>query len=83
MSGDAALIERETRQIAHLILQLVEKGNLLRRLAEDVGKSPMGLFGSLRQIARRLLEAFRYCFIPATALDPARAETIQIRFGTG
>lgn len=70
-------------QIAHVILQLVEKGNLLRRLAEDVRKSPLGLFGSLRQIARRLLEAFRYCAIPKSAFDPAGAQNIQIRFANG
>lgn len=70
-------------QIAHLILQLVEKGNLLRRLAEDVGKSPLALFGSLRQFARRLLEAFRFCSIPAAAFDTAGAQNIQIRFASG
>lgn len=63
-------------QISHMILQLLEKGSLLRRLA---AKSPTDFFGSLRNIARRLLEAFRYRRLSDAAFDPAGAASIQIR----
>jgi hypothetical protein len=64
-------------QIAHMILQLVEKGSLLRRAARRYGKTVLALYGSLRNIARRLLECLRYRLIPAEAfVDDPR---IQIR----
>jgi hypothetical protein len=47
-------------QIAHLFLQMFEMGSLLRRLAQDYRTTPVGLFGSLKNIAQRLLECFRY-----------------------
>jgi hypothetical protein len=64
-------------QIAHMILQLVEKGSLLRRVADQYGKTVVGLYGSLRNIARRLLDCLRYRLIPAEAFDPN--PRIQIR----
>lgn len=63
-------------QIAHIILQLLEKGSLLRHLAK---RSPSDFFGSLRNIARRLLESFRYLRLSDTAFDPTVAARIQIR----
>src|SRR5262249_6848923 len=42
-------------QIAFLLLQLLERGSLLRRLAEEVGRPVWKLFGSLKNVARRLL----------------------------
>jgi hypothetical protein len=47
-------------QIAHLLSMLMEKGAALRRLAREVGQTPVQLFGSLKNIARRLLESLRY-----------------------
>ena len=39
-------------QIAHLFLQMLEMGSLLRRLARQYGsETPIGLFGSLKNIA--------------------------------
>ena len=64
-------------QIAHMILQLVEKGSLLARVARRYGKSVLALYGSLRNIARRLLECLRHRRIPAEAFDSA--QPIQIR----
>ncbi len=64
-------------QIAHMILQLVEKGSLLRRAAGQYGKTVAGLYGSLRNIARRLLDCLRYRLIPAEAFAPN--PRIQIR----
>ena len=58
-------------QIAHLILQLIEHGNLLR---QDCKR----LFGSLRNLARRLAESLRNQVIAPGAADPA-AGVIQIR----
>ena len=67
-------------QIAHPILPVVEKGSLLRRLAEESRKTVKSLFGSLKNLAKRLLESFRNWRIPNEAYDPARARRIQIRF---
>jgi hypothetical protein len=70
-------------QIAHMLLQLVEKGSLLRRLAAESGKrSALALFGSLKNIAQRLLESVRQLAWPASAYDAAAARRIQIRFDT-
>lgn len=69
-------------QIAHIITQVVEAGSLLRDLAAEFGRTPIQLFGSLKNIARRLLEAFRYFSLSDQAFDPVRAASIQIRFDT-
>jgi len=66
-------------QIAHMILQLVEAGSLLRNLAAEFGRTPMQLFGSLKNLARRLLDAFRYMILDDQAFDPLHAAGIQIR----
>jgi hypothetical protein len=67
-------------QIAHLLLQLVEKGSLLRHLAQEQGKrTAVELFGSLKNMAQRLLESLRYRHWPDEAFDPAGAGSIQIR----
>ena len=58
------------------MLQLLERGSLLRRVARAVGKTPLTLFGSLQNIARRLLEGLRNSLLPAEA---AAAPRIQIR----
>jgi hypothetical protein len=70
-------------QIAHLMLQLLEKGSLLRQLAGEVGKTTLGLFGSLRNIARRLLESLRYRNWPAEAFSRQAAQQVQIRLESG
>jgi hypothetical protein len=62
-------------QIAHLILQLVERGRLF-------GTDAKKLFGSLIDLARRLAESIRNVLIPAEAVDPANARSIQIRLNT-
>ena len=62
-------------QIAHLILQLVERGRLF-------GPDAKKLFGSLIDLARRLAESIRNVLIPAEAVDPANARSIQIRLNT-
>jgi len=62
-------------QIGHLILQLLERGNLLC-------PSAARLFGSLRNLARRLAESFRNQLIPATALAPETCRAMQIRLNS-
>jgi len=37
------------------------------------------LFGSLKNLARRLLDAFRYMILNDQAFDPLSAASIQIR----
>jgi hypothetical protein len=69
-------------QIAHIILQMLEVGSLLRAAAAEFGRTPLQLFGSLKNIARRLLEAFRYFSLSDRAFDSLHASQIQIRFDT-
>jgi hypothetical protein len=66
-------------QIAHLILQLLEKGSLLRQLAAEVRQKPLQLFGSLKNMARRRLESVRTLAWPDEAFSIAAAKRIQIR----
>ena len=55
---------------AYLLLQLVEKGSLLRHLAEEQGKrTAVDLFGSLKNMTQRLLESLRYRHWPDEAFD--------------
>ena len=61
-------------QIAHLIAQLIEKGDLFRA-------RPKCLFGSLIAFAARLLEAWRTTPLDDATLDRTLAVRIQIRFG--
>jgi hypothetical protein len=60
-------------QIAHLIFQLIEKGSLFRKAF------PNGL-GSLRNIASRLLEAWRNLRLSPTAFLSLYSGRYQIRF---
>jgi hypothetical protein len=70
-------------QIAHLLLQLLEKGGLLRSLAKQAGKrTALALFGSIKNMARRLLESLRFSAWPEAAFDPAAAKGIQGRLDT-
>ena len=65
-------------QIAHIVLQLLEKGSLLRKLAQEQGQgSALALFGSLKNRAERLLEGLRNLCWPEEAFARKR---IQIRF---
>jgi hypothetical protein len=57
-------------QIAHILLQLLLFGSLLRRVAQTYGQAPLKLFGALKNIPRRLLEAFRCHGLPDAAFAP-------------
>ena len=65
-------------QIAHLFLQMLELGSLLRQLARQYQSTPIGLFGSLKNIAQRLLECFRYFRLDADAFDCAQRFQIRL-----
>jgi hypothetical protein len=62
-------------QIAHLLMQLMEKGGLLAALF------PRG-FGSARNLARRLLEALRNATLSQEHYDALCSQPIQIRFNS-
>jgi hypothetical protein len=67
--------------IAHMLLQLVEKGSLLMHMAQEHGKrTAVDLFGNSAHVARRLLESVRYLRWPEDAFDVAAARKTQIRF---
>ena len=69
-------------QIAHLMLQLLHKGSLLRHLAKSEGRrTAVELFGSLKNMAQRLLESVRYRRWPANVFK--RGQRIQIRLDSG
>ncbi len=62
-------------QIAHVLVQLLERGSLL-------GGECQRLFGSLRNFSRRLAESLRNGLIPPEALDLQAAARIQIRINS-
>jgi hypothetical protein len=67
-------------QIAHALLQLLEKGSLLRQLAQEQGKrTAVELFGSWPRMSVRLVESLRYWQWPDEAFDREAAGKIQIR----
>ena len=65
-------------QIAHLFLQMLEMGSLLRQLARQYHSTPMGLFGSLKNIAEFLLDCFRYFRLEAEVFHPTEAFQIRL-----
>ena len=67
-------------QIAHLMLQVFEAGSLLRRLARECERTPWQLFGGLNNLARRLLECFRYRVLGDEVFDAAPKQRMQNRF---
>ena len=65
-------------QIAHLFTQMFEMGSLLRNLARRYGATPLGLFGSLKNLAERLLECFRFCELEPEAFNPSSPFQIRL-----
>jgi hypothetical protein len=62
-----------------MILPLLEKGSLLKRLAQQAAKKVMGLFGSLKNSAERLRASVRQLRWPEEVYDAEQARRIQIR----
>jgi hypothetical protein len=65
-------------QIAFVLVQLLERGSLLRRLAEEAGRPVWKLFGSLKNVARRLLESLRFVPWAEDWFDPRQAGRLRI-----
>jgi hypothetical protein len=65
-------------QIAFILIQLLERGSLLRRLAAEAGRPFWQLFGSLKNVARRLLESVRFVAWEEGWFDPAAASRLHI-----
>jgi hypothetical protein len=65
-------------QIAFVLVQLLERGSLLRRLAEEAGRPVWKLFGSLKNVARRLLESVRYVTWEEAWFDAGQAGQLHI-----
>ena len=69
-------------QIAFMLTQLLERGSLLKRLAEETGKKVWELFGSLKNLARRLLESVRYEEWEEGWFGEAEGGRVRISFDT-
>jgi hypothetical protein len=65
-------------QIAFLIIQLVERGSLLRRLAAELGRPFWKLFGSLKNVARRLLDGVRFVVWEDSWFDTAPSGKLRL-----
>jgi hypothetical protein len=65
-------------QIAFMLVQLLERGSLLRRLADELGRPFWKLFGSLKNVARRLLESLRYLVWEDAWFDAAQARKLRL-----
>jgi len=69
-------------QIAFILVQLVERGSLLRRLAVEWGRPLAKLFGSLKNVARRLLDSVRFVAWEGSWFDPQEARKLRISLDT-
>jgi hypothetical protein len=66
-------------QIAFVLVQLLERGSLLRRLAAEWGRPFWKLFGSLKNVARRLLDSVRFVSWEEEWFDARQARPMRIR----
>jgi hypothetical protein len=66
-------------QIAFILTQLVERGSLLRQLADKYHRTPLQLFGSLANIVRCLRETLKYLSWPDDYFDETTAYARRIR----
>lgn len=64
-------------QLAFILIQLLERGSLLRRLVEEHGRSLLQWFGSLKSMARRLLEGLRHALLPEECFDAKAAARLH------
>jgi hypothetical protein len=61
-------------QLGHLLMQLLHHNSLHRALAKEYGhKSVLALWGALKKIPQRLLEAFRYYLLNDADFDATAA----------
>jgi hypothetical protein len=69
-------------QLAFVLMQLLERGSLLRRLAAEAGRPFWKLFGSLKNVARRLLDSVRYAVWETDWFDPLPAGKLRIELNS-
>jgi hypothetical protein len=69
----------EKLQAYCILLQLLEQGSLLRRLAKDFDSTPKRLFGSLKNLAWLLLESLRCHVWPDDCFTAAGRQRISFR----
>ena len=67
-------------QIAFILTQLFERGSLLQRLANELGRKAWDVFGSLKNLAGWLLDSLRYQLWEDDWFDAREAKEIRIRF---
>jgi hypothetical protein len=67
-------------QIAFILLQLLEQGSLLRRLAATWGQTPWQLLGGLMNVAWLLLESLRRDAWAASWFDGQAARGLHVSF---
>jgi hypothetical protein len=67
-------------QVAFVLVQLLERGSLLRRLAAEEGRPVWKLFGSLKNVARRLLESVRFVAWEEEWFDAQSTAQLHIGF---
>jgi hypothetical protein len=65
-------------QIAFLLTQLLERGSLLRRWAAEAGRPFWKLFGSLKNVARRLLDSVRFLVWEESWFEPGQTGRLRI-----
>ncbi len=68
--------------IAFVLVQVLERGSLLRRRAAAWGRPFWKLFGSLKNVAWRLLESVRFVAWEEDWFDPAQAGKVHIGLDT-
>jgi hypothetical protein len=70
-------------QVGHLLFLLLEKGSLLRTVAQEYGETTASaLWGSQGNIAQRLLESLRYFLWLPEAFDPEAARHCRVSFSS-
>jgi hypothetical protein len=66
-------------QLGHLLMQLLHHNSLHRALAKQYGQnSVLTLWGALKKIPQRLLEALRYYFLPEADFDTQAAKRCHV-----
>jgi hypothetical protein len=65
-------------QIAFIVVQLLERGRLLRRLADEGGRPVWKLFGSLKNVARRRVDSVRYVLWEEEWFDVRVAASLRL-----
>ena len=58
---------------------MLERGSLLRRLTAEVGRPVWKLFGSLKNVARRLLDSLRFVSWEEAWFDPRQAGQLRLQ----